>query len=57
MDDGDTVSCEVFLFEDERVLDLLNGHLAFMPVRLANGEIILIRKTAVAACKPLDRPG
>jgi hypothetical protein len=30
--------------------------LPFMPVRLANQEILLVRKTSIVACKPLDQP-
>lgn len=57
MTDGDTIGGSVFVLKDERVLDLLNNGLPFFPLRLANREIILIRKEAIAVCKPLDRPG
>jgi hypothetical protein len=56
LDDGTTLGCEVFVTPGERVLDLLNGPLPFMPVRLENQEILLVRKTSVVACKPLDQP-
>ncbi len=57
MNDGDLVSGEVFVQPGERVQDLLNNELAFMPLRLANQEIVIIRKAAIAVCKPLDIPG
>ena len=57
MSDGDTIGGMVFVLKEERVLDLLNNGLPFFPLRLANREIILIRKEAIAVCKPLDRPG
>ncbi len=57
MSDGDTIGGMVFVLKEERVLDLLTNGLPFFPLRLANREIILIRKEAIAVCKPLDRPG
>ncbi len=57
MNDGDLVSGEVFVQPGERVQDLLNNELAFMPLRLPNQEIVIIRKAAIAVCKPLDMPG
>ena len=57
MNDGDLVSGQVFVQAGERVQDLLNNELAFMPLRLANQEVVLIRKAAIAVCKPLDMPG
>ncbi len=57
MTDGDTIGGMVFVLKEERVLDLLNNGLPFFPLRLANRETILIRKDAIAVCKPLDRPG
>jgi hypothetical protein len=56
LEDGTTLPCEVFLSQGERVLDLLNDPNPFMPVRCANGEILLVSKKAVVICKPLDRP-
>lgn len=52
--DGTTVSGAVFIGVDERVSDLLNDDKPFFPVRMENGEILLVNKTAVALVKPLD---
>ena len=57
MNDGDLVSGRVFVQAGERVQDLLNNELAFMPLRLVSQEVVLIRKAAIAVCKPLDMPG
>ena len=57
MNDGDLVSGEVFVQPGERVQDLLNNELPFMPLRLPSQEIVIIRKAAIAVCKPLDMPG
>jgi hypothetical protein len=52
--DGTTVSGAVFIGVDERVSDLLNDSKPFFPVRMENGEILLINKSSVALVKPLD---
>jgi len=56
LEDGTNLSCEVFVTPGERVLDLLNSPLPFMPVRLENSEILLVSKKSVVVCKPLDQP-
>jgi hypothetical protein len=55
--DGTRVSGNVFIGLDERVQDLLNDPKTFFPIRLSNQDIVLINKTAVALCKPLDVAG
>ncbi|MEO0412748.1 MAG: hypothetical protein AAF221_13010 [Pseudomonadota bacterium] len=52
--DGTQISGNVFLSKEERVQDLLNDPRPFMPLRLPNQEIMLINKTAIAVCKPID---
>lgn len=54
LSDGTTVSGGVFIGMDERVSDLLNDNKPFFPVRMENGEILLVNKTSVALVKPLD---
>lgn len=55
--DGTKLSGSVFIGRDERVQDLLNEPAPFFPLQQDNGEILLIGKSAVAICKPLDSPG
>lgn len=55
--DGTKLSGSVFIGRDERVQDLLNDSAPFFPLQLENAEILLIGKSAVAICKPLDSPG
>ena len=55
--DGTTLAGKVFIGQGQRVQDLLNDNNAFFPLLQDNGEILLIAKTAMAVCKPLDSPG
>ena len=57
LEDGTTLSGEVFVLPGERVQDLLNGDAQFFPVRLEDHEILLISKSSIVICKPLDSPG
>lgn len=57
LEDGTTLSGEVFVLPDERIQDLLNGDAQFFPLRLENREILLISKSSIVICKPLDSPG
>ncbi|MEM1021259.1 MAG: hypothetical protein ACFBZ9_17275 [Sphingomonadales bacterium] len=52
--DGTQISGNVFLMKEERVQDLLNDPRPFFPIRLPNQEIMLINKSAVAVCKPIE---
>ncbi|GEQ96800.1 hypothetical protein JCM17844_04370 [Iodidimonas gelatinilytica] len=54
--DGSQLSGHVFLGRGERVSDLLNDDKLFLPFRVENGELLLIAKSSIALCKPLDRP-
>lgn len=54
MADGTQVSGHVFIGLDQRVQDLLNDPAPFFPLRLPQHEIVLINKSMVAICKPLD---
>ncbi len=55
--DGTGLNGKVFIGQDQRVQDLLNDDNAFFPLLQPNGEILLIAKSAMALCKPLDSPG
>lgn len=55
--DGTRIEGAVFINLNERVQDLLNSPAPFFPLRQANQEILLIAKSAIAVCKPLDQPG
>lgn len=55
--DGTGLNGKVFIGQDQRVQDLLNDGNAFFPLLQPNGEILLIAKSAMALCKPLDSPG
>lgn len=55
--DGTALAGKVFIGQGQRVQDLLNDGSAFFPLLQANGEILLIAKSAMALCKPLDSPG
>ncbi len=55
--DGTALAGKVFIGQEQRVQDLLNNGSAFFPLLQANGEILLIAKSAMALCKPLDSPG
>lgn len=52
--DGTQISGSVFLAKEERVQDLLNDPRPFFPIRLANQEILIVNKTSVSLCKPVD---
>ncbi len=53
--DGSQLSGNVFLGKGERVSDLLNAPTLFLPFRMENGEFLLLSKSSIAMCKPLDR--
>lgn len=55
--DGTKLSGAVFIGREQRVQDLLNDPYSFFPLAQENAEILLIAKSAVAVCKPLDRDG
>ncbi len=55
--DGTGLTGKVFIGQGQRVQDLLNESHAFFPLLQENGEILLIAKSAIAVCKPLDSPG
>ena len=52
--DGTPLAGSVFIGLDERVQELMNDPKPFFPLRLANKDMLLINKAAVAVCKPLD---
>ena len=52
--DGTTVAGKVFIETKQRVLDLLNTPEAFFPMRLENQDIVLVAKSSIAFCKPID---
>lgn len=52
--DGTQISGNVFLSKEERVQDLLNDPRPFFPIRLPNQEILIVNKTSIAVCKPID---
>ena len=56
MTDGTSINGQVYRSEGQRVLDLLNEPQPFFPVRLKSDEIILVAKSSVAICKPIDQP-
>lgn len=56
LQDGDTISGQVYLNIGERILDMLNSGPGFFPVRLESGEVLILNKSCVAVCKPLDEP-
>ncbi len=56
MADGSSIDGHVFLSDDERVSDLLNSNRMFFPLELESNELLLINKTSIALCKPIDRP-
>jgi hypothetical protein len=55
--DGTKLDGKVFIGQEQRVQDLLNDANAFFPLLQPSGEILLIAKSAMALCKPLDSPG
>ncbi len=57
LNDGTRIAGSVFIGKEERVQDILNHPNPFFPLRQKNQEILLVAKSAVAVCKPLDSPG
>lgn len=55
--DGTRLTGSVFLGLDERMLDLLNAPAAFLPFRDEGGEMLLLNKSSIAVCRPLDARG
>jgi len=56
LSDGSQLSGVVHLARGERVSDVFNGGRPFLPFHTEEGEFLLIRKSAIAICKPLDYP-
>jgi hypothetical protein len=58
LEDGTRLMGKVYVRTDERVLDMMNGPDPFFPLRLANQDIVLVRKASVAMCRiPEDSDG
>ncbi len=55
--DGTRLSGSVYVGQSQRVLDLLNDTDPFFPLMQDDGEVLLIAKSSLAVCKPLDTPG
>jgi len=55
--DGTKLGGSVYVGQSQRVLDLLNDADAFFPLMRDDGEVLLIAKSSLAVCKPLDTPG
>lgn len=55
--DGTRLGGSVYVGQTQRVLDLLNDDEPFFPLMREDGEILLIAKSNIAICKPLDTPG
>jgi len=56
LSDGSQLSGCVHLLRSERVSDVFNGTRPFLPFHTEEGEFLLIRKSTIAICKPLDYP-
>lgn len=56
LSDGSQLSGSVHLSRSERVSDVFNGGRPFLPFHTEEGEFLLIRKSSIAICKPLDQP-
>lgn len=57
MKDGARLTGSVYIGLDERVLDLLNDPKPFFPLRQDKDNILILNKSAIATCKPLETPG
>lgn len=55
--DGTRLSGSVYVGQSQRVLDLLNDADPFFPLMRDDGEVLLIAKSSLAVCKPIDTPG
>ncbi len=55
--DGTRLGGSVYVGQSQRVLDLLNDADPFFPLMRDDGEVLLIAKSSLAVCKPLDIPG
>jgi len=54
LSDGQQLGGYLFLANGERVLDLLNDSRPFLPFRQDDADMLLINKTSILACRPLD---
>ena len=50
--DGTVLEGSVFLNGDERLLDLLNNGLLFLPIQLADKRMRMLSKGVIALCDP-----
>jgi len=55
--DGSTLSGVLYVSHSERISDVLNDPRPFLPFHTDEGEFLLIQKTSIAMCKPLDIAG
>jgi hypothetical protein len=55
--DGTRLGGSVYVGQSQRVLDLLNDADPFFPLMRDDGEVLIIAKSSIAVCKPLDTPG
>lgn len=54
MADGAVMNGHMFIGLDQRVQDVLNDPLPFFALRLPGQGILLVNKSMVAACKPME---
>ena len=52
--DGSRVDGDLFLSQDQRVLDLFNDERPFVPLEDVSGRVRLISKTAIMQVRPLN---
>ena len=54
--DGTKLTGFLFIGLDERVFDMMNDHKPFLLLKQANHDELIVNKSAVAICRPLEQP-
>lgn len=54
LEDGTSLAGHIFVGTDERVLDCLNDARPFVPFLQADGTMLILAKSKIAICRPLD---
>ncbi|MEM8825573.1 MAG: hypothetical protein AAGD40_01420 [Pseudomonadota bacterium] len=54
LDDGTTLTGHIFVGTGERVLDCLNDSRPFFPFLHEDGTMLLLAKSTIAVCRPLE---
>jgi len=52
--DGSVLEGHVYVAGSERILDVLNSNVPFLPIEVASGKVLLVNKSSILMVEPFD---